>query len=263
MLGGWAHGRLTELFRQSYADCFGNIVGLPSQSCGWSEAIPIDSDRLDVAKAGEVGRGPDPWFGTIAAHLFPSVIRDATLTKPIPNVWRSSSVVWSLPLPWIAGIFLMLLRLLAAFILIPLIELYLLLQLAEVTSVPLTIGIVIGTGVLGSLLARREGTIAWYRFRSALGEGRVPSREIQDGLMIVFAAALLLTPGLLTDIVGFMMLLPIGRNLIRRLFLRRIAGRTNIQVTTFSTYDVEEPMHRTLREDRNTIDAVAVRHKGS
>ena len=157
----------------------------------------------------------------------------------------------------------MLLRLLAAFILVPLIELYLLLQLAEVTSVPLTIGIVIGTGVLGSLLARREGTIAWYRFRSALGEGRVPSREIQDGLMIVFAAALLLTPGLLTDIVGFMMLLPIGRNLIRRLFLRRIAGRTNIQVTTFSTYDVEEPMHRTLREDRNTIDAVAVRHKGS
>ncbi len=155
----------------------------------------------------------------------------------------------------------MLLRLLAAFILIPLIELYLLLQLAELTSVPVTIGIVIGTGVLGSVLARREGVMAWTRFRSALGENRVPSREIQDGLMIVFAAALLLTPGLLTDIVGFVMLLPAGRDLIRRLFLRRLVGRTSIHVTSYQTFDSTEPVHRVPKEDRYTIDAESVHRK--
>ena len=92
-------------------------------------------------------------------------------------------------------------RLLAAFILVPLIELMLLIQLATYTSLGTTIILVIVTGILGSWLARREGVIAWFRFQSALAEGRAPSHEIQDGLMIVFAAALLLTPGLLTDAV--------------------------------------------------------------
>ena len=88
----------------------------------------------------------------------------------------------------------MLLRLLVAFIVVPLVELYLLLQLAELTSAMTTFLVVIVTGVIGSYLARREGAMAGHRFRTALAEGRAPSREIQDGLMIVFAAALLLIP---------------------------------------------------------------------
>ncbi|TWU26239.1 phage T7 F exclusion suppressor FxsA [Novipirellula galeiformis] len=121
-------------------------------------------------------------------------------------------------------------RLLAAFILIPIVELYLMLALADATSVLVALAIVIGTGILGSYLARREGAIAWFRFQSALSEGRMPSREIQDGLMIVFAAAMLLTPGLLTDGVGFMMLVPAGRDLIRRFVLSRFIGSMNVQV---------------------------------
>lgn len=124
----------------------------------------------------------------------------------------------------------MLLRLLAAFIVVPLVELYLLFQLAEATNPLTTIAIIVLTGIIGSVLARREGVVAWYRFRSALAEGRVPSREIQDGLMIVFAAALLLTPGLLTDVVGFLLLVPAGRRLVRRFVLRRFFGRFNLQV---------------------------------
>lgn len=158
----------------------------------------------------------------------------------------------------------MLIRLLAAFILVPLVELYLLLWLADVTSIPVTIGVVVGTGILGSVLARREGLMAWFRFRSALAEGRVPSREIQDGLMIVFAAALLLTPGLLTDLLGFTLLIPPGRNLIRRLVLRRFTQRHNVRVTTFHdfrSFDDERPLHRTPRGDHLTIDAESIERR--
>jgi len=119
----------------------------------------------------------------------------------------------------------MLIRLFAAFILIPLIELILLLRLAEATDWLTTLGIVVVTGIIGSLLARREGVQAWVRFQSALSQGRMPSKEIQDGLMIAFAAALLLTPGLLTDAAGFLLLTPWGRRWVSGRLRRRWAGR--------------------------------------
>jgi UPF0716 protein FxsA len=154
----------------------------------------------------------------------------------------------------------MLIRLLAAFVLIPLVELYLLLKLAGYTSVGTTIMVVVITGVIGSMLARREGLMAWFRFQSALDEGRMPSREIQDGLMIVFAAALLLTPGLLTDALGFTLLVPPGRELVRQFVLRRYLKKFKIQVTT--NHDLEsEPLHRNERGSQYTIDAEAVQRK--
>lgn len=124
----------------------------------------------------------------------------------------------------------MFLRLLAAFILIPLIELILLLRLSDMTSWQTTLLIVVVTGVIGSALARHEGIQAWYRFRTALAEGRPPSQEIQDGMMIIFAAALLLTPGLLTDAVGFTLLVPPGRAFVRRLIGRRFQSKFNVNV---------------------------------
>ena len=147
----------------------------------------------------------------------------------------------------------MLFKLLAAFILIPLVELVLLMKLAELTSIAHTILLVIVTGVIGSYLARREGVSTLQRFQLALTEGRVPSKEIQDGLMIVFAAALLLTPGLLTDLVGFTLLIPAGREFVRRSILKRYIGRFNVQVTT-SGFD---PRPR----EANTIDVEAVERK--
>lgn len=156
----------------------------------------------------------------------------------------------------------MLIRLFAAFVIIPLIELFLLLQLAKYTSVPMTIMVVVVTGILGSILARREGIMAWFRFRSALAEGRMPNREIQDGLMIVFAAALLLTPGLLTDAIGFTLLIPAGRELIRRVVLNRYIKKFKIQVTTSDAYQTE-PLHRAERGSSYTIEAEAVHRKPS
>jgi UPF0716 protein FxsA len=158
-------------------------------------------------------------------------------------------------------------RLLAAFIFIPLIELFLLLQLAQYTSVVVTILVVVGTGILGSILARRQGVVAWTRFRTALAEGRMPSREIQDGLMIVFAAALLLTPGLLTDTLGLVLLIPASRELIRRTVLCRVLARFSSHVTTHFVTLEDGPLDRAPprsgRSQANvwTINAEAVQRK--
>jgi UPF0716 protein FxsA len=149
----------------------------------------------------------------------------------------------------------MLLKLLAAFILIPLVELVLLMKVAEVTSIGHTIALVVITGVIGTYVARREGLRALYRFQGALGEGRLPSREIQDGLMIVFAAALLLTPGLLTDAVGFLLLIPPGRELIRRTVLKSFVGR--FQVTVINPDIDGDANGRRLNPNQRTIDVEA------
>ena len=157
----------------------------------------------------------------------------------------------------------MFIRLLAAFIIVPLIELFLLLQLANVTSVGITFLVVVVTGIIGSMLARREGVMAWFRFRTALAEGRMPSQEIQDGLMIVFAAALLLTPGLLTDALGFTLLVPAGRALIRRVVLSRYMQGFNVQVSSHGFHsDVNgQKLHREERGSTFTIDAEAVQRR--
>ncbi|WP_203328894.1 FxsA family protein [Candidatus Laterigemmans baculatus] len=125
----------------------------------------------------------------------------------------------------------MLIKLLLAFILIPLVELFLLIWIAEQTSLLATIALVIVTGVIGSFLARRQGVQAWQRFRRATAEGRLPGREIQDGVMIGAAALLLLTPGILSDGVGFLLLVPAVRASIRAAVMRRIASGVRVQLT--------------------------------
>lgn len=150
----------------------------------------------------------------------------------------------------------MLLRLLLLFVTVPLVELYLLLQMAQVTGAAATFLLVIITGIIGSWLARREGVAAWQKFQTALAEGRMPSREIQDGLMIVFAAALLLTPGLLTDAFGFIMLVPVGRDLIRRFVLAKLFrgfGKVQFQTTTFESATFESNRMHSF-DDAKTVE---------
>ncbi|MEO1524014.1 MAG: FxsA family protein [Planctomycetota bacterium] len=157
----------------------------------------------------------------------------------------------------------MLLRLLLLFIIVPLVELYLLLQLANLTSVGATFLLVLVTGIIGSWLARREGVMAWQKFHAALGEGRMPSQEIQDGLMIIFAAALLLTPGLLTDLVGFTLLIPAGRNVVRKLILPRFFkgfGSVQIQTTTFEGFG-EGYQSRSTFDDGTTLEGKATKRQ--
>jgi len=110
----------------------------------------------------------------------------------------------------------MLLRLLLLFTIVPTIELVLLVILAKKISLQLTIGLILLTGVIGAALARYEGLRCLRRIQDQLSAGRVPGNPLMDGLMILVAGALLVTPGMLTDLVGFALLLPPFRSLIRR-----------------------------------------------
>ena len=115
----------------------------------------------------------------------------------------------------------MLIRILALFVLVPLAELALLLQVGRWIGVAGTIALVAVTGILGAVLARRQGARAWRELQEELRGGRVPGRALLDGLLILIGAITLLTPGLLTDTLGFLLLLPPTR----RYFARRLRDR--------------------------------------
>ncbi len=110
----------------------------------------------------------------------------------------------------------MLLKLILLLTLVPLVELLLLVKLAEATSFLLTVCIVLGTGALGAALARIEGLRVLARMQEQLDRGELPADSILDGVLILLAAALLVTPGLITDACGFLLLAPPTRHVVRR-----------------------------------------------
>jgi UPF0716 protein FxsA len=108
------------------------------------------------------------------------------------------------------------LPLVVLFIVVPLVELYVIIQVGGWIGALPTIGLLLLDSILGAMLLRSQGRAVWRRFNQALGEGRIPHRETLDGVMVIFGGALLLTPGFITDIVGLLLLIPPTRALIRR-----------------------------------------------
>lgn len=113
-------------------------------------------------------------------------------------------------------------RLILLFLLTPAIELGLLIQVDRFIGFWPTIGLIVGTGLAGSYLARREGLSAWQRLNRRLAEGGLPGKELIDGVIILVAGALLITPGVLTDFIGFIGLIPFTRIPIRNYALKRL-----------------------------------------
>ena len=103
---------------------------------------------------------------------------------------------------------------------LPLVELTLLLTMGQYTSVSFTLGFVIVTGILGAVLLRYQGLFAWRNVQQDLREGRMPTDSLLDGLMIIVAAVLLITPGVLTDLIGITLLIPPCRRFYRWLLAR-------------------------------------------
>ena len=119
----------------------------------------------------------------------------------------------------------MLLKLFLAFTIIPIIEIYLLIEIGSVFGALTAVTLVILTGFLGAFLARMQGLQTLYRIQKSLREGRMPSGELLDALLIVIAGLVLLTPGFLTDSAGFLLLIPATRNLIKYWLRRQIELR--------------------------------------
>jgi UPF0716 protein FxsA len=120
----------------------------------------------------------------------------------------------------------MFLRLLLLFTVVPLVELFLLVKLGTVIGIGPTVLIVITTGVLGAWLARWQGLGVLRRLTQDLNEGRLPADALIDGILILIAGAVLLTPGLITDALGFVLLIPQSRIFVRRLIRARFETRT-------------------------------------
>ena len=123
-----------------------------------------------------------------------------------------------------------LLLLILVFIVVPLAELYVILQVGEAIGAAWTILLLAADSLIGALLLRSQGRTVWRRFNATLSEGRMPHREVIDGVLVVFGGAFLITPGFLTDIVGLVLLIPPTRALIRRLVVRRLGRRVAIGV---------------------------------
>jgi UPF0716 protein FxsA len=115
----------------------------------------------------------------------------------------------------------MFMRLLALFVLLPLLELALLIQVGQAIGLFWTLAIVVVTGFLGAALARRQGLRAWIGIQDQLRQGAMPGNALVDGLLILIGGIVLLTPGLLTDLAGFALLVPTTRNTLKRSLRKR------------------------------------------
>lgn len=135
------------------------------------------------------------------------------------------------------------------FIVMPIVELFIIVQVAGAIGVVETIGLLILISVVGTWLLKQQGLAAWRRFSRTLQEGRMPTDEITDGALIMFGGALLLTPGFLTDVLGLSLLFPPTRAVVRRTARRsvesRMAGGTGKRVHDARVVRVERDATRT------------------
>ena len=123
----------------------------------------------------------------------------------------------------------MLLKLFLAFTLIPLVEIYLLIKLGQNFGAITSILLVIFTGILGAYLARMEGLRTLFRIQETMREGRMPGEELLDALLIAIAGLVLITPGFITDVVGFLLLFPFTRMLANNWLKERMRAKSTFR----------------------------------
>ncbi len=118
--------------------------------------------------------------------------------------------------------------LLLVFIVVPLVEIFIIMQVTSGLGLLPTIGLLILMSVIGAWLVKREGLSVVTRVQDALNSGRMPRDELLDGAMILGGGALMLTPGFLTDLVGMSLLLPPVRALLRPLLAKAVKSRVTV-----------------------------------
>jgi UPF0716 protein FxsA len=132
-------------------------------------------------------------------------------------------------MPWFIAILLLV---------VPLIEIYVIVQVGQVIGAWWTIGLLIVESALGALLVKHEGRRAWRALQSSLDTGKMPGRELADGALVLIGGTLLLTPGFVTDVFGFFFVLPFTRGFARRLLsafvTRRLMQSIGTPVNGFS-----------------------------
>jgi UPF0716 protein FxsA len=111
------------------------------------------------------------------------------------------------------------------FLVVPVLEIWVLIQVGEVIGGWPTVAILLADSLLGAWIVRREGRRAWRNLQGALQSGRMPDRELADGALILVGGTLMVSPGFVTDVVGIVLILPFTRPLARRLLTRAVSRR--------------------------------------
>lgn len=122
----------------------------------------------------------------------------------------------------------MFIRLLLFFTILPLVELYVFLKVGGLIGVFPTIALILLTGIAGAALARSQGFVILRRIQEDLSQGHLPTEELLDGALVLVGGVLLLTPGFCTDLIGFLLLIPMPRSFFKkwvRLWLQRVIDR--------------------------------------
>jgi UPF0716 protein FxsA len=118
------------------------------------------------------------------------------------------------------------------FIVVPIAELYVIFKIGDSIGWLPTLALLVIDSIAGWWLLRSQGRTVWQRFQATMQAGRVPHREVMDGVLVIFGGAFLLTPGFITDIFGFLLLLPPSRAVFRRFLIRRGGRMFGISVAT-------------------------------
>ena len=131
------------------------------------------------------------------------------------------------------------------FLIVPIVEIYLLIKVGSAIGAIPTIALVVHTAVIGSAMLRHQGLSVLRRAQHNIEQGALPARELLDGVFLVIGGALLLTPGFATDAVGFLCLFPVSRTWM----ISKAMARIQLSSTTMS-----QTMGRRGRSDSNTLD---------
>src|SRR4051795_440988 len=122
--------------------------------------------------------------------------------------------------------------LILVFIIVPIAELYVIFKIGDAIGWAPTLGLLVIDSLLGTWLLKSQGGTVWRRFQETMQAGRVPHRELFDGVLVIFGGAFLITPGFLTDILGVLLLIPPTRALFRRFLIRRGGRMFGISIAT-------------------------------
>ena len=149
--------------------------------------------------------------------------------------------------------------LLIAFVAIPVIEIYLLIQVGGIIGAGWTIVIVIGTAILGAGLLRQQGLATWTRLNQSMAQGQLPPTILVEGILLLLSGAFLLTPGFFTDAIGFLFLTPFIRKIFAAYLLRRgmfmATSSMHETYTSQSTSNSQPQQHNVIEgeyEERNS-----------
>lgn len=141
------------------------------------------------------------------------------------------------------------------FVVVPIAELYVILQVGEAIGALPTIGLLVVDSILGSWLLRAQGRAVWRRFRATLAAGSPPARETIDGALVILGGALMLAPGFITDAFGVLLLLPPTRAVVRGAIARHARSRLLVGLAGAGSGAGAPPRPRT-RQDYD-VDATA------